>query len=40
MIAVDTSALLAIAKRDDLPLLFKGNDFIKTDLVPAVSLES
>ena len=30
----------AVAKRDDLPLLFKGNDFTRTDLVPAVNLES
>ncbi|MGX7705757.1 type II toxin-antitoxin system VapC family toxin [Methylobacterium sp. Gmos1] len=28
----------AIAKRDDLPLLYKGNDFSRTDLVPAVSV--
>lgn len=28
----------AIAKRDELPLLFKGNDFSMTDLVPAVSM--
>jgi ribonuclease VapC len=28
----------AIAKRDELPLLFKGTDFSMTDLVPAVSV--
>lgn len=30
----------AVAKRDDFPLLFKGNDFSKTDVVAAVSLGS
>jgi uncharacterized protein with PIN domain len=45
VIAVDTSVIIAIvrgepeasafAKSRDLPLLFKGNDFAKTDLAPA-----
>ncbi len=28
----------AVAKRDELPLLFKGHDFSMTDLVPAVTV--
>lgn len=27
----------AVAKRDDLPLLFKGDDFVHTDLRPALA---
>ncbi|MBY0296500.1 MAG: type II toxin-antitoxin system VapC family toxin [Methylobacterium sp.] len=27
----------AVAKRDGLPLLFKGDDFVHTDLIPAAS---
>jgi uncharacterized protein with PIN domain len=36
-LVVDTSALLAVlAKQRDEPLLFKGHDFTRTDLLAAV----
>jgi uncharacterized protein with PIN domain len=42
MIVVDTSAIVAIvlgvASARGLPLLFKGNDFAKTDIIGAVTV--
>ncbi|MGF1550109.1 MAG: hypothetical protein ACFBQW_06205 [Sphingomonadaceae bacterium] len=39
MIVIDTSALVAILEREpeaDAPLLFKGNDFSRTDVRIAI----